>query len=55
MSEKTVTIQVVHATKVGLGWYRRAFRREAGTAMLLSAGCGLLVGFIVWLWQGAVQ
>jgi len=33
-------------------WYARAFRREAGTALLLGAACGLVVGGIVWLWRG---
>jgi magnesium transporter len=48
----TVTIQALHSTTAGLGWYRRAFRREAGTALLLGTGCGLVVGLIVWLWRG---
>ena len=48
----TVTIQALHATKVGFGWYRHAFRREAATALLLGTGCGLVVGLIVWLWRG---
>ena len=34
------------------GWYLDAFRREAGTALLLGAGCGTVVGLIVWLWRG---
>jgi magnesium transporter len=49
----TVTIQALRATQPTLSWYVRAFRREAGTAVLLGAGCGTLVGLIVWLWRGA--
>lgn len=49
----TVTIQALRAAQPSLGWYLRAFRREAGTALLLGTGCGVLVGLIVWLWRGA--
>ena len=49
----TVTIQALRATQPTLGWYVRAFRREAGTAVLLGAACGTVVGLIVWLWHGA--
>jgi magnesium transporter len=48
----TVTIQALRAMRPTLGWYWRAFRREAGTAMLLGLACGALVGLIVWLWRG---
>ncbi len=47
-----VTIQALRAMRPTLGWYARAFRREAGTAVLLGAACGTLVGLIVWLWRG---
>lgn len=49
----TVTIQALRTTSPTLGWYGRAFRREAGTAVLLGAACGTVVGLIVWLWRGA--
>ncbi len=49
----TVTIQALRATRPKLGWYLRAFRREAGTALLLGGACGVLVGLIVWFWRGA--
>lgn len=49
----TLTIQALRATNPTLGWYVRAFRREAGTAALLGAACGTVVGLIVWLWRGA--
>ena len=49
----TVTIQALRATPPNFRWYGRAFRREAGTAALLGAACGIVVGLIVWLWRGA--
>jgi magnesium transporter len=49
----TVTIQALRATQPTLRWYLRAFRREAGTAVMLGAACGTVVGLIVWLWRGA--
>jgi magnesium transporter len=48
----TVTIQALRASRPTLRWYWRAFRREAGTAVLLGAACGLVVGLIVWIWRG---
>ena len=49
----TVAIQALRATKPTFSWYVRAFRHEAGTAALLGAACGTVVGLIVWLWRGA--
>ena len=49
----TVTIQGLRATKPTLRWYLHALRREAGTALLLGLGCGLLVAGIVFAWRGA--
>jgi magnesium transporter len=49
----TVAIQALRATRPTLRWYVRAFRREAGTALLLGVACGTVVGIIVWLWRGA--
>jgi magnesium transporter len=49
----TVTIQALRATPPTYRWYGRACRREAGTATLLGASCGIVVGLIVWLWRGA--
>jgi len=48
----TVTIQALRAANLNFGWYIRAFRREAGTALLLGTACGTVVGLIVWLWRG---
>jgi len=47
----TITIQALRTTRPTFGWYVRAFRREAGTAGLLGAACGTVVGLIVWLWR----
>ena len=51
----TVTIQALRTAHPTMGWYARAFRREAGTAVLLGATCGLVVGLIVWLWRGTAM
>ncbi|PWU12858.1 MAG: magnesium transporter MgtE [Verrucomicrobia bacterium] len=48
----TLTIQALHGTKPTIRWYLRAFRRELGTAVLLGAACGTIVGVIVWFWRG---
>jgi magnesium transporter len=47
----TLTIQALRAMKPTHKWYVRAFRREAGTALLLGTACGVVVGLIVWLWR----
>lgn len=49
----TITIQALRMMRPTFGWYVEAFRREAGTALLLGAACGTVVGLIVWLWRGA--
>jgi len=49
----TMTIQALRATQPTMRWYLRAFRREAGTAVMLGVACGTVVGLIVWLWRGA--
>jgi magnesium transporter len=48
-----VTIHALRASQPTLGWYLRTLRLEVATALLLGAGCGLVVGTIVWLWLGA--
>ncbi|RJQ67626.1 MAG: magnesium transporter [Desulfobacteraceae bacterium] len=52
MQSMTVTIQGLRSKAPTLKWYARALRREAGTALLLGAACGLLVSLIVWIWRG---
>jgi magnesium transporter len=49
----TLTVQALRSIRPTLGWYGTAFVREGGTALLLGAGCGLVVGLIVWVWRGA--
>jgi len=49
----SVTIQALRAIRPSFGWFLKAFRREAGTAVLLGSACGVVVGLIVWLWRGA--
>jgi magnesium transporter len=49
----TMTIQALRATKPTLKWYWQAFRREAGTALLLGVASGLVVALIVCVWRGA--
>jgi magnesium transporter len=48
----TITIQALRAVKPTFRWYWRAFWREAGTALLLGIGCGVVVAVIVWSWRG---
>jgi magnesium transporter len=49
----TMTIQALRSTRPTRHWYLAALRRELGTALLLGAACGGVVGLIVWLWRGA--
>ena len=53
MQTMTVTIQSLRSNRPTLAWYGRMILREAGTALLLGAACGLTVGLVVWLWRGA--
>ena len=52
MQSMTVTIQTLRSRRPTLRWFLRAFWREARTAFLLGAACGLVVAGIVWLWRG---
>ncbi len=47
-----VTIQALRAVRPTLRWFGSAFRHEAGTAVLLGAGCGILVMLLVFAWRG---
>jgi magnesium transporter len=47
-----VTIQTLRVMEPTFRWYVRAFRREAGTALLLGTACGTVVGIIVLVWRG---
>jgi len=53
MQSMTVAIQALRATRPTVQWYLSALRREVGTALLLGAACGLIVGLTVWLWRDA--
>jgi magnesium transporter len=47
----TVTLQSLHGVRPEWGWFRRALKREFLTALMLGAGCGLIVGLIVLGWR----
>ncbi|HEY1663962.1 MAG TPA: magnesium transporter [Verrucomicrobiae bacterium] len=49
----TVTIQSLRTTQPSWRWYWLSLWREAFTALLLGASCGLAVGIIVLVWQHA--
>ncbi|MDD3094911.1 MAG: magnesium transporter [Candidatus Neomarinimicrobiota bacterium] len=52
MQSMTVTIQALRSTQPTLKWYLRSFWHETGTALMLGAASGLLVGLVVFLWRG---
>ena len=51
----SVAIQELHSTAVTWRWFKTAFQREIGTAVLLGIACGALVGAIVWTWRADVR
>jgi magnesium transporter len=51
MQSMTLTIHALRMMRPTPPWYMKTLRREAGTAVLLGAACGVTVGLIVWLWQ----
>lgn len=55
MQSMTVTIQALRSTQPTLKWYLRSFWHETGTALLLGAASGLLVGLVVFLWRSALN
>ena len=48
----TLVLGLGESVRPTLRWYRKAMARELGTAALLGAGCGFVVGLIVWGWRG---
>jgi magnesium transporter len=52
MQSMTVTIQALRTTTPSWRWFRGAFQREAGTAVLLGGASGLVVALVVWIWRG---
>jgi magnesium transporter len=47
----TVTVRALHRRQPTLRWFSAALGRELGTALLLGASCGAVVGSIAWLWR----
>jgi magnesium transporter len=53
MQSMTVTIQTLATGAPTFSWYRSALKREIGSALLLGAGCGIIVSIVAFIWQGA--
>src|SRR5437667_12501427 len=51
MQSMSVTIHALRSVPVTRSWLATSFRREATSALLLGAACGLIVGLIVWMWR----
>lgn len=51
MQSMTVTIQALRSATLNRSWFVQTFRREAGTAVLLGSGCGIVVSLIVFVWR----
>src|SRR5438067_4438974 len=51
MQSMSVTIHALRSVSVTRRWLATAFRRELMTSILLGAACGLVVGWVVWLWR----
>jgi magnesium transporter len=47
-----LSVQALRSVKPTLGWFWRALRHEAGTALLLGLGCGAVVTTIISIWRG---
>jgi magnesium transporter len=52
MQSMTLTIHALRTMRPTFGWYMKTLRREAATALLLGAACGIVVGLIVMVWRG---
>jgi len=48
----SLTLQELHGAKITVLHLWRAFRREAGVALLLGLACGSIVGGVAWAWKG---
>jgi len=48
----TVTVETLRGRTPNRVWFVRALRKEAISALMLGATCGLVVGVIAWLWRG---
>jgi magnesium transporter len=51
MQSMAVTIQALRSQAITKRWFVTAFARELRGAVLIGAGCGVVVMFIVWLWR----
>jgi magnesium transporter len=51
MQSMSVTIHALRSVAASKAWLAAAFRREAVTALLLGAACGLIVSAIVLVWR----
>ncbi len=49
----TVTIQTIGSRKLTFSWFFGALKKEIVSALLLGAGCGVVVSLIVLAWQGS--
>ncbi len=47
----TLTLQALRTNQPTLRWFFQTARREVIAALLIGAGCGLVVFLIVWLWH----
>jgi magnesium transporter len=48
-----LAVQGLRSVRPSVRWFAHAFRQEAGTALLLGVGSGLLVTLIICAWRGA--
>lgn len=53
MQSVSLTVQALHGERIDWAFLRSALATEAGTAIMLGFGCGVVVASVVWLWQGA--
>jgi magnesium transporter len=48
----TVTVETLRGRTPNWIWFLRAMRKEAVSAAMLGATCGIVVGITAWLWRG---
>ncbi len=48
----SLAVQSLQALRPTLRWYLAALKRELTAALMLGAGCGVLVVMIIWIWRG---
>jgi magnesium transporter len=52
MQSMALAVQALRSVRPSWRWFVVAFRHEAGTAVLIGAGCGAVVALIIGLWRG---